>query len=215
MARVYIYVVDRDFGFAPNPFHGACTLATCKPIIRRTARLGDWIIGMGGGRLSATGRCIYAMRVDECMTFDEYWSDTRFRIKRPIRNGSRVMMVGDNIYHRDPGDMQWQQEDSHHSLPNGEPNMQNVAQDTQTNRVLISRNFLYFGDAAPIVPALILASIGYANRRNHRVYPIETCASLLEWLMKEHGDGPNRNIGDPYQFEDSSKRYHAQTNAIL
>ncbi len=28
----------RDYGFAPNPFHGICTLATCKPVIRRVAR---------------------------------------------------------------------------------------------------------------------------------------------------------------------------------
>src|SRR5712671_5339411 len=33
--RLYSYVVARDFGFAPNPFFGVCTLATCKPDIRK------------------------------------------------------------------------------------------------------------------------------------------------------------------------------------
>jgi Nucleotide modification associated domain 2 len=33
------------------------------PVIRRTASEGDWLIGMGGKDLKATGRCIYAMRV--------------------------------------------------------------------------------------------------------------------------------------------------------
>ena len=28
--RIYAYVVTHDNGFAPNPFHGFCTLATCK-----------------------------------------------------------------------------------------------------------------------------------------------------------------------------------------
>ena len=34
---VYSYIVAYDSGFAPNPFHGTCTLACCKPTIRRTA----------------------------------------------------------------------------------------------------------------------------------------------------------------------------------
>ena len=32
---VYEYVMTSDSGFAPNPFHGACTLACCKPKIRK------------------------------------------------------------------------------------------------------------------------------------------------------------------------------------
>ena len=98
---LYIYVVVRDFGFAPNPFHGYCSLATCKPGIRKVAQIGDWVMGVGGGRLQATGRCIYLMKVSEILNFDKYWSDKRFRVKKPVRNGSPVMMVGDNIYHRD------------------------------------------------------------------------------------------------------------------
>ena len=35
--RLYSYVFDHDYGFAPNPFHGVCTLATCKPSIREHA----------------------------------------------------------------------------------------------------------------------------------------------------------------------------------
>jgi len=35
--KVYSYIVAYDSGFAPNPFHGICTLACCKPTIRRTA----------------------------------------------------------------------------------------------------------------------------------------------------------------------------------
>src|SRR5688572_18085094 len=99
MSRVYMYVVDRDFGFAPNPFHGYCSLATCKPGIRARAQINDWVIGMGGARLGATGRCVFAMRVTETLSFNEYWFGSQYRDKRPVRNGSRRMLVGDNIYH--------------------------------------------------------------------------------------------------------------------
>jgi hypothetical protein len=72
MSKVYFYVVDRDFGFAPNPFHGYCTLATCKPNIRAKAQLADWVVGMGGSRLKATGHCIFAMCVSQTLSFSEY-----------------------------------------------------------------------------------------------------------------------------------------------
>ena len=37
--KVFSYVVMSDSGFAPNPFHGTCTLACCKAQIRRSAAL--------------------------------------------------------------------------------------------------------------------------------------------------------------------------------
>ena len=214
MARVYIYVVDRDFGFAPNPFHGFCTLATCKPGIRRTAQTGDWVVGMGGCRLNATGRCVFAMCVEECLTFDDYWSDPRFRTKRPIRNGSRKMMVGDNIYHRATTSAQWQQEDSHHSLTDGQPNAFNVARDTQTNRILASRHFIYFGASAPTVPPEILEAIGYRNRRSYRVFGEADCAPLLEWLNEEYESDFGTVLGDPFDFGHSSARYSTENNRV-
>ncbi len=45
MTRLYSYVVVSDHGFAPNPFHGYCTLANCKPRIRWRAQPGGWILG--------------------------------------------------------------------------------------------------------------------------------------------------------------------------
>lgn len=43
------YKIEHDFGFAPNPFHGTLSLATCKGDIRKNKnlQLGDWIVGLG------------------------------------------------------------------------------------------------------------------------------------------------------------------------
>jgi hypothetical protein len=79
-----MYVVDRDFGFAPNPFHGFCTLATCMARIRAKAERDNWIVGMGGRRLKATGRCVYAMRVSDTETFDQYWAKKEYLDKLRI-----------------------------------------------------------------------------------------------------------------------------------
>lgn len=209
-----MYVVARDFGFAPNPFHGYCTLATCKPGIREKAEVEDWIIGMGGSRLHATGRCIYAMHVTEKITFNEYWMSPVFFDKKPVRNGSRKMMVGDNIYHLDGVSNEWRQADSHHTNSDGSVNLHNLRTDTQSDKVLISRHFLYFGTEAPKVPSALLDAIGYRNGRNYRVFSYEICCGLIHWLESSFSASLNQVIGDPFDFHNSEKRYSVGDNRV-
>jgi len=75
------------------------------------------------------------MRVTEKITFDEYWANPAYLDKKPIRNGSKKMMVGDNIYHRDATG-HWHQADSHHSNADGSVNPHNLSKDTKTDKVL-------------------------------------------------------------------------------
>ena len=210
-----MYVVDRDFGFAPNPFHGFCTLATCMPRIRATAHVGDWVAGMGGARLRATGRCVYAMRVTETKTFDDYWASEAFFDKRPVRNGSSVMMVGDNIYRRDGSDGAWLQLDSHHSNPDGTPNGLNVYKDTRANQVLISRDFYYFGRSAPPVPPEVLSALRYKNGIGHRKFDSAGRDTFLEWFLKDHKADRNLVVGDPFDFEQTDRRYSGKGSKLL
>jgi Nucleotide modification associated domain 2 len=215
MSKLYMYVVDRDFGFAPNPFHGYCTLATCKPIVRRKAGVGDWVIGMGGSRLKATGRCIFAMCVTEKLTFNDYWSSSAFLDKKPVRNGSQKMMVGDNIYRFDTAANEWCQADSHHSHADGSINLDNLARDTKSDNVLISQHFFYFGRQAPAVPSNLLDAMGYKNRRAHWVFKDTETDGLIKWLQSSFPNLLNQVIGDPFDFDKSQKRYSAGNNKII
>ena len=210
----FLYVVTRDFGFAPNPFHGFCTLACCKPRIRSVAQIGDWIFGVAGGRLAQPGHCIFGMRVSETLTFDEYWLDPRFQAKKPLRNGSRVMMLGDNIYHRQGEASEWVQEDSHHSRPDGTPDASNIATDTQTNRVLVSEDFTFFGVSAPLIPDNILNAIGYSNGRNHRRFEAQATQPLLAWFREQARHAGCPVVDDPFQFRRSSARFSSGSNKI-
>ncbi|MDD5702591.1 MAG: hypothetical protein PHU23_11155 [Dehalococcoidales bacterium] len=212
--NLYVYVVDRDFGFAPNPFHGYCTLATCKPGIRKVARKGDWVMGVGGTRMRATGKCIYLMRVTEILTFDTYWSDIRFRLKRPVRNGSPVMMIGDNIYHKNVTAGDWIQEDSHHSNPDGSTNNTNLETDTQSENVLVSDHFFYFGSAAPSVD---LQSINYKNGRNYSKKSLgnSEVAALIKDLEETNWRDWNVVISDPFLFRYAIKRVDQGTGKII
>lgn len=192
---LYSYVIARDYGFAPNPFHGVCTLATCKPVIRRVASVGDWIVGTGSAACHRTGQLICAMRVSETMSFDEYWAEPRFRLKRPDLAGSRMQAYGDNIYSRD-ADGQWLQLDSHHSLPGGEINAANVEDDTQTNRVLIANDFWYYGAEAPAIPAAFRGdgASDICARRGHKTnFASGLVDGFLGWLEER----PSGCLGRP------------------
>jgi hypothetical protein len=154
MARIYSYVVRYDSGFAPNPFYGYCTLATCKPDIRRSAESGDWVVGSASNArdIRRGGHMVYAMRVTEAITFDEYSRDIRFEAKKPFRRGSRKQSCGDNIYFRDTPKRDWRQRDSFHSTEDGQLHTEHVTRDTGVNRVLISDDYVYFGGTGPAFP---------------------------------------------------------------
>ena len=188
--KLYSYIVKRDFGFAPNPFPGYCTLAPCKPRIRSVAVVGDWIVGTGSAtKYRYSGRLIYAMQVNEVMDFDHYWNDSRFLGKRPVLNGSLVQLYGDNIYHREDGG--WVQVNSHHSLEDGHPNMVNVERDTGANRVLISTRFVYFGSSAPMIPEEIRNCCPTGKdlcctRPNHKKFNNQTAMAFQRWLESQN-----------------------------
>ena len=183
--RLYSYVVARDFGFAPNPFYGYCTLATCKPKIRGNAGKEDWIVGTGSKGYDLDGHLVFAMRITEAMSFDEYWLDPRFAHKQPNLHGSFKQAYGDNIYHHDAND-KWLQEDSHHSLKDGSRNPANVTHDTSSPRVLISDDFAYWGGSGPIIPTELRNfdnDKSICAVRGHRVnFPDEIVRAFITWF---------------------------------
>lgn len=141
--KLYSYIVTHDTGFAPNPFFGYCTLACCKPAIRRTANVGDWIVGLTP---RADGnRIVFFMRVDEVLTFESYWRDPRFSQKKP-RLDETVAKNGDNIYEPQPGGDFCQLPSRHSEPPFGKrSNSKLMRRDLGGKRVLVSREFAYFG----------------------------------------------------------------------
>ncbi|MFX0139393.1 MAG: hypothetical protein ACFFDN_37480 [Candidatus Hodarchaeota archaeon] len=160
--KLYSYIVTHDTGFSPNPFWGYCTLADCKPAIRRTASVGDWIVGLSP---KARGnRLVYAMKVDEILTYEKYFRDRRFTNKIPAYNkGNVVNKCGDNIYRplRNGGFKQLQ---SMHSNGKNE-NLETKSRDLWGKNVLISETFYYFGQKALGLPKKFEAlKVGRAHK---------------------------------------------------
>jgi hypothetical protein len=199
---LYSYVVARDYGFAPNPFFGVCTLATCKPGIRKKAITGDWVVGTGSKGRNRENTLVYAMRVTGSMSFEEYWADPRFRRKRANLRGSKKQAFGDNIYSKNRLTGGWNQADSHHSLNDGSPNPLNVKADTGANRVLVSDDFVYWGGSGPEVPSRFLdygkshESIR-AGRGHKRKFSPSFVSDFVQWVRSVNQIG---YLGEPLDW---------------
>ena len=114
--------------------------------------MGSWNRRIKDQTLRAPG--VRNARYPEKLTYDKYWLDQRYRLKRPNLHSSLKLAYGDNIYHRDPKSGLWLQEPSHHSLDDGSPNPANIEHDTQTEFVLIGAKYTW-GGAGPTVPATL------------------------------------------------------------
>ena len=187
--KLYTYILKNDGGFAPNPFHGCCTLATCKPRIRRAARPGDWVAGIGAKGKRMGGLLLYAMRVDEVLPVEQYGVDPRFEIKRPATGLGPQRRNGDNAYYRDDAGA-WRRRDNVHSA-------EDMAKDLGGRNVLVSRHFYYFGEKAVPVPEQLLRTIRPA-RYDRCKFSDEVVQAFVAWVTGLAEPGRH---GDPAEFD--------------
>lgn len=189
--KLYSYVVRYDNGFAPNPFWNTCTLATCKPEIRRLAQVGDCIVGTGSKTAGRHEHLVFVMFVTEAMTFNEYWLDEWYANKKPIepiRGGDR-RACGDNIYYK-LGPDHWHQRKSFH----GELELPT---DTKVDRVLASTDFAYWGGTGPKIPDRFLRDKFLVGRGYGSRFPKELIDDFVEWYR---GLGANGRLADPMSW---------------
>ncbi|MBI9095671.1 MAG: hypothetical protein JEY71_12380 [Sphaerochaeta sp.] len=149
VSKVFSYIVAQDSGFSPNPFWGQCSLACCKPTIRRSigkrwsSSHDTWIVGISPK--SRGNELIYIMRVDHCVEFPEYYES--YPQKRPDFSKGQVDTCGDNIYR--PIDRRYEQLRSRHSYPpfgdSWSVNNNAMNRDIGGKYVLLSDNFVYYG----------------------------------------------------------------------
>jgi hypothetical protein len=183
--RLCSHVVTHDTGLAPNPFHGYCTSAVCTPSHKR-ARLekGEWLIGHSpkddGYRL------VYAMRISEVLSMNQYFHDERFESKKPKPNGAVEEQCGDNFYYQDE-DGTWKR------LPSRFHNdcgafTQDVGYDHAGNPVFVSDHFYYFGDKRVHIPDEFTMVIHYGQGIHYtRDHPLAD--DFVKWLEANYQPG--------------------------
>jgi hypothetical protein len=88
------------------------------------------------------------MEVEEVLNVNDYWRDSRFACKKPSKNGTLIEQAGDNIYYKDRSG-NWRQ-DCKAGYHRDNPHV--FKQDTESNRVFIGKQFVYFGGNAVDLP---------------------------------------------------------------
>jgi len=186
MTRIYSYVLRYDDGAAPNPFWGICTLAICKPAIRRTARVGDWVIGTG----SKHSRCndgtlqdfsdslVYAMRVSDIKSLAGYdaFCKTELPDKIPNKQASDwTARMGDCIY--DYG------QEPFPAIRAGVHNEGNRDRDLRGKNVLLSDLFYYFGEEPRILP-FELRGLIKQNQGHRKIENPYLVSHFEEWISQ-------------------------------
>lgn len=147
--KLICYKQTVDDGFAPNPYYGVLTLATCKPVIRhsKNTKIGDWIAGWTSAstRKYATPvgkeNLIYLARITDIIPISQYWYD--YPQKRPaLANGNNAPEAfGDNIY--EPNAAVEEGYISHAIKKHCHESF--LEKDTKGLNVLICKEFYYFG----------------------------------------------------------------------
>jgi len=175
--KLFSYIIRNDLGFSPNPFWGTCTLACCKPIIRRTAEEDDWVVGIRGKGLYKKLKLpkpidpieeygiVYAMKVTKKLSFDEYFD--KFPEKQP--NFDKVETIfkrGDNIY-KPLGNGEYEQLKSRHTI-------KNQPKDLSGKFVLLSDSFYYFGEAPVAIPKGLEDLICGRGHKCHTDPPVQS-----------------------------------------
>ena len=187
--KVSSYVVKHDCGFAPNPFGGVLTLATCKPVIRKSACVGDWVMGTGSSEGIGSGKLLFIAEVSKVVTLEEYGHSEEYAFKIP-RKSDKGSRCGDNIYYKNEEGEWNQRENEFHK-----PHHQN--QDIAGENVLVCEKFWYFGEAALEIPSqfvgLVKSGPGHKNNVGNPEVP-----AFLAWVRSHktgiHGK-PSSEIG--------------------
>jgi hypothetical protein len=190
---LYSYCLRIDDGAAPNPYWGVCSLVICKPTIRRTAKVGDWVVGHGS-RHSPLGdisdSIVYAMRIDTVLSMQEYdqYCQANMPAKIPAtKSRDRRRRVGDCIY--DFGKRKSPR------IRTGVHGSANQATDLSGMNALLSEHFFYFGDAPIRLPRKLHPILhpfqGHKCRKNA---PYEQ--AFIEWI-EELRLTPGELYGDP------------------
>jgi len=198
--ELYSYKLTNDSGFAPNPFFGVLTLATCKPGIRRGKDQGDWIAGFTSIKLCKKGLCkervgeerlIFLMEVTERIPQFEYYGNKRFKMKIPnLRRKDFVYKAGDNIYRpqkknpKHPNDFEQKKNPNHWDFVNDSENRKQRKHDLSGQNVLISTNFYYFGRCAIQIPNKIRPAVPkYQTNYGERTYDTQLAIGFIDFIV--------------------------------
>lgn len=193
--NIFIYKLTTDNGGAPCVQDGLLSLCICKPRIRRSARVGDWIIGMGAkGSKALRNRIIYIAQITNTVAGQLYYSEKQYRERN------------DCIYQINGGRFSWKKGSKYHSPGDLE---HDLGQHPKYNRAscLLSDRFIYFGDNdEPSIKPIrdIYDRLPRDYRKNHSQQNLNTLLKYIATIESQYGYGKH---GSPSHLSLKKKCY--------
>lgn len=203
--KYYFYKLMVDSGGAPCVYRNILSLAICKPAIRSTCEIGNWVLGFGS-KTRLGERLIYIAEITEKYKKGEYYRIRRYQ-SRP-----------DNIYQwTRSGHLTWKQGAQFHE-GGYQPDI-GVHPQYKSANVLISNNFKYFGAAGTDAYKETFPTLGKAIeslKQGHRVKHSEELANdivnLINWAWKKYSA---RKIGSPTDADRSANCSKCEGSVIV
>ncbi len=173
MSRIWRYVLAADNGMAPCSDDGMLSLTCCKPLIRRSACVGEWVVGFAPKGIRR-GHVAWAGRIAEVVSLGEY--EQRFSGRRDAIYKLAGYSWGDqeiltplrNDYHADEGSR---------------------SRDRSGKNALIFEPFWYWGGEGIAAPDEISDLAHYYVGQSARNSSPERIALLETWLRSVAAPG--------------------------
>lgn len=207
MERIYFYKLMVDAGAAPCVQRGVLSLAICKPMIRRGAKVDDLIFGFTASSRDPRNRLIYAARITEKPPKGEYYKADKYISRDDCiyrYQLGRYVRRKDAKFHNNLGDLT-------HDL--GEP------PDYPRAAVLLSTDFRYFGrngtDEYKSKYELIrkaVESLGRGQRVNLAPELKEQFLAMKKWLW---GKNKSKVLGRPTDAPSGSSCHRSRSCGVV
>jgi hypothetical protein len=183
MSRVWRYVLRTDNGMVPCSEDGMLTLTCCKPIIRRYAKVGEWVVAFEPTALG--GKVAYAGQVSAVLPLGDY--EKRYRGRRDAVYRAEVLADGQTAFIS--------------LLPEYHSEEGSRARDCNGVNGLVFDPFWYWGRNAVEAPGEIAdLAYHYVGQSTKNSSPTKI-ALLDEWLRSTGRPGVHGTPRDPLPME--------------
>ncbi len=205
--RIYVYKIIEDSGGAPCVTRALLTLALCKPSIRRSAAVGDWIFAFGSNNEEPANRLVYIASVTQKITDGQYYELARFTnrgdcIYQRLRDGKFVRR-SDAMFHNDSDLRDYDVGES--------PDYRNAIS-------LVSSDFRYFGDNSNDdwkIKAPALTRIVEQMCQGHRISHSPQVRRELTELKERSWRTTQRVQGRPIHADSTCRRHKADEHRLV
>tara|TARA_B100000795_G_C22660896_1_gene384041 strand:- start:113 stop:661 length:549 start_codon:yes stop_codon:yes gene_type:complete len=160
--KLYSYILACDVGSAPCVERGCLSIAICKQVMRKNARVGDTIVGISGYKLGKEKKILFIATITKMVTMEEYGKSTR----------------SDSIY---TSDLKLK--------PNPFHDCSNYERDLKGKNVILSKDFIYFGKNNIPVPNNLQGIVPGRETRSTLNIPFKKKLMALFAAEKINGTG--------------------------